>query len=181
MTYSEDSGYGRLAADWYCEPPEFVHDLLDVEDFSGVTLDPCCGGGNIPRVFHARGLECLGSDIVYRGFGTVADFFANTTPVDNLVSNPPFELLKKGEFIDHALSIARNKVAIIARLAFLEAECRREFFERVPLARVWISIGRVSMPPGGTNIPAKGGKTCYAWFVFEHGHRGKWTEGGSDA
>jgi hypothetical protein len=177
MTYSSPSGYNRVAKDWYIEPPEFVHDLLDVEDFPGVTLDPCCGVGTIPKVFRARGLECRGSDIVDRGYGTVADFFSLTEPVDNIVSNPPFNLLEKGEFVDHALSLARHKIVVVARLAFLEAERRREFFKRVPFARVWISIARVSMPPGGTDIPAKGGKTCYGWFVFCHGHTGSWRGG----
>jgi hypothetical protein len=46
-------------------------------------------------------------------------------------------------------------------------------FRETPLARVWVSSRRVSMPPGGTNIEAKGGSIAYAGFVWDHRHTGK--------
>jgi hypothetical protein len=170
------SGYARAANDFYTEPSWIVQALLGVEEFPGVTHDPACGIGTIPKAFHAKGLECGGSDIVDRGFGAVEDFFITSGRVDNIVSNPPFSETER--FVERALTIAQHKVAILARLAFLEGVKRRDgFFRRTPLARVWVSSRRVSMPPGGTDIPAKGGSIPFAWFVFRHGFNGEPTIG----
>ena len=68
--------------------------------------------------------------------------------------------------------MASGKVAVLARLALLEGIKRRELFRSTPLARVWVSSRRVSMPPGGSDIEAKGGSIAYAWFVWDHAHTG---------
>ena len=75
-------------------------------------------------------------------------------------------------FLLHALKLTTGKVALLARLALLEGQKRRALFQSTPLARVWVSSRRVSMPPGGTDIPAKGGAIAYAWFVWERGYSG---------
>jgi hypothetical protein len=170
-----DSGYERAANSWYVEPPWAVHALLEVEKFDGITHDPSCGAGNIPKVFRERGIYCTGSDIVDRGFGYVSNFLASNTSYTNIVCNPPFELTK--EFIDHALWLGIGKVAILGRLAFLESQARREWWTQVPFARLWVSSRRISMPPGGTGVEAKGGTVAYGWFVFERTHEGPATIG----
>lgn len=169
------SGYERAANDWYCEPAWIVEALLDVETFDGMTWDPACGGGTIPKTFAARGLESDGSDIVNRGYGRVADFFETTGSPPNIASNPPYGVIER--FIDHALALTTGKVAILARLALLESVRRREFFARTPLARVWVSSRRVSMPPGGSGVKAAGGTIAFAWFVWDHAHSGPPTLG----
>src|SRR5215471_6763266 len=88
--YPRNSGYQRMAKDFYVEPPWVVHLLLDVESFEGEVLDPCCGSGTIPSVCLQRGIPARGSDIVGRGFGEVCDLFTITEPVDNIVSNVPY-------------------------------------------------------------------------------------------
>jgi hypothetical protein len=65
----------------------------------------------------------------------------------------------------------------LARLALLEGIKRRQLLQTTPLARVWVSSRRVSMPPGGTDINAKDGAIAYAWFVWVHGHVGPPTIG----
>lgn len=183
-----DSGYARNANDWYVEPAEAAHALIDAERFEGETLDPACGGGNIVRVFRARGLDAWGTDLVMRYdqmetdgmprpmFGCTGDF---TRPVpdecysnvDNIVSNPPFKIAER--FIVNGLKRARRKVALLQRLAFLEGQQRAALFLSSPLARVHVFSYRISMPPGGvTGIEAKGGSVAFAWFVWEHGHQG---------
>lgn len=170
------SGYDRNENDWYVEPTWIVDALLNVENFDGLTIDPSCGGGTIPKALKRRGLSVDGSDIAFRGYGTQGlDFFKSTRPCDHVVSNPPYGVLQ--EWVDHALLLASKKVAVIARLAFLESAKRKPWFETRPLARVWVSSRRVSMPPGGTDIEAKGGSVAYAWFVFEQRHTGPWTGG----
>ena len=182
-----DSGYVRNTNDWYVEPAEAVHGLLDAERFDGETLDPACGGGNIVRVFRSRGLDCWGTDLVMRYdqmetdnmprpmFGCTGDFTKPvpshcTGNVDNIVSNPPFKIAE--QFIVNGLKRARRKVALLQRLAFLEGQQRAALFKSTPLARVHVFAYRISMPPGGTDIEAKGGSVAFAWFVWEHGHQG---------
>lgn len=166
------SGYARHALDWYQEPRWIVDALLRVEEFPGVSLDPSCGEGNIPNALNDAGWLCLGSDIEDRGYGTPhTDFFACNLSVDHIVSNPPYAPLQR--YVEHALTLASGKVAILARLAFLEGQGRQTFFDSTPLARVWVSRRRVSMPPGGTGIKATGGTVAFAWFVWEHGHTGR--------
>lgn len=171
------SGYDRVAEDWYVEDEQCVIDLLAVEKLSGINWDPSCGGGNIPRVLRAAGYHCTGSDIVNRGFGSQQDFMAPTTSgrVDNIICNPPYGIIEP--WIDKALILAQSRVIVLARLAFLEGQRRKAKFAQWPLARVWVSSRRISMPPGGTDIKASGGTIAYAWFVFDHTHCGPATVG----
>lgn len=199
----------RHEADYYPEPPEAVRVLLDVERVHGRVWDPCCGGGNIPRTLNlGSDGAAFGTDMVDRGllprdgWRGVHEFLGNDPPpflakADIIFMNPPFQLAQR--FIEKSLTIATWKVIALARLAFLESETRAPFFERVPLARVWIFPWRVSMPPGepvGSTQPAErpttelaledyaaepvnvgksatGGKVAFAWFVFEKGYVGR--------
>lgn len=166
------SGYDRVVSDFYVEPRWLVDALLDVEPLVGTCWDPSCGSGNIVMALRDRGLLCWGSDIANRGFygAGVMDFLTTTQIVGNIVTNPPYGIIE--EYIRHALPRTKHKVCILARLALLEGQKRRALFRETPLARVWVSSRRASMPPGGTDIAAKGGTIAYAWFVFEHGHVG---------
>lgn len=165
------SGYARVASDYYVEPRWCVDALLDAESFTGLSWDPSCGEGNIPKAMINRGLPCLGSDIASRGYGeTNISFFDIQKEIDNIISNPPYGIIEK--YIYHSLSMAKNKVAILARLALLEGQKRSQLFTKTPLARVLVSRRRISMPPGGSNIKATGGTVAYAWFVWEQGHAG---------
>lgn len=170
------SGYNRTENDYYVEPKWVVNALLDVEPFYGVCWDPACGSGTIPKAIADRGMLYHGSDIADRGYGTPdIDFFKSTQKVSNIISNPPYSVLQ--EWVDHSLKCTTQKVAVIARLAFLESMKRKSWFESRPIARVWVSSRRVSMPPGGADIPAKGGSIAFSWYVFEHGHKGPPTIG----
>ncbi len=174
------SGYARNADDYYCEPRVAVDALLDVEEFAdSTTWDPACGSGNIPRAFRARGYGINGTDLVDRGgCDWTMDFLAEH-PADylysNIVTNPPFNLAT--EFLLRALPLTTDKVCILQRLAWLEGKARRQVFESTPLARVWVFSSRISMPPGGSNQPAKGGSVAFAWYVWKHGHQGPPTLG----
>lgn len=169
------SGYERNADDWYVEPSWAVDALIAAErPFVGDVLDPCCGGGNIPNRLRLAGVECLASDIICRN-----DFADQILPFDqaipgmmpdSVVSNPPYNLAQ--EFVDCALTHTQDRVCVLLRLAFLEGQKRRAWFEATPLARVWVSSRRMSMPPGGSGVKAKGGTIAYAWFCWEKGHRG---------
>jgi hypothetical protein len=169
------SGCQRQALDFYREPHWAVDALLDVERFEGPVLDPARGSGTIPLVCKKRGIMATGGDIVNRGFGDQVDFFDRWEIVANILSNPPFALVER--FVKHALILASGKVAILGRLALLEGQRRRVLLEQTPLARVWVFSCRLSMPPGGRDIPAKGGSVAFAWFVWRQGYRGAPTVG----
>jgi hypothetical protein len=165
------SGYERLDSDWYVEAAWIVDALLDKEPIGKGTScwDPSCGAGNIPKRLAARGIECAASDIADRGFGQVRDFFdcGEEASAEIIISNPPYANIEK--YIEHALLLASDRVIVLARLALLEGRARRLFFETTPLARVYVSSGRVSMPPGGSDVRAAGGSVAFAWFVWQHG------------
>lgn len=162
----------REANDWYVEPSWAVLGLLDVQRFSGLTLDPACGGGNIVDVLAGRDMDAVGSDLVNRvGRFSVANFLeqrAVVDVVDNIITNPPFDLAEA--FLRKALTVARHKVAFLLRLSWLEGRARRWVYDTTPLAAVHPFASRVSMPPGGSEIPAKGGAVAFAWFVWDHSH-----------
>ncbi len=164
------SGYVRVDDDFYVEPRWVVDALLNVEPFDGVCWDPACGSGTIPKALAERGMLYHGSDIADRGYGTTGhDFMESSRRAENIICNPPYGIIQT--WVERALLLTTGKVAIIARLAFLEGMKRRDtFWDHVPLARVWICSRRPSMPPGNRNIRASNGSVAYAWFVFVHGH-----------
>ena len=178
------SGYDRVSGDWYVESPAFVEAVVNAEKIARPSLcwDPAAGCGTIPKVLRSRGIECAASDIVDRGCPdcAVADFFGeHRGTAEIIISNPPFGVLV--EFVDHALALASDRVIVVARLAFLESMKRMNFFRRTPIARVYVSGPRQSMPPGdlepqygpsGLPLPPSGGSIAYGWFVWEHGWQG---------
>lgn len=174
---SKASGYDRVADDWYLESADTVRALFAAEQFPRHVHihDPCCGGGNVPRVAIALGYSATGADIADRGYGDVVNFLDDFRPQEVIVSNPPYGIIEP--FIRHAVTIS-PLVCVVARLAFLEGRSRaRDFWPVMPIARVWVSGPRLSMPPGGTVIVAKGGSIAYAWFVFARGYQGSPTLG----
>jgi hypothetical protein len=165
--YAQDvgSGYAREGDDYYVEPEWLVHALIDKLKFPGGIHDPSCGSGTIPRVFNSRRIAASGSELRDRGYGeTGVDFLLDQRRRPNIVSNPPFGILLP--WIDHALSVADGRVCVVARLAFLESQGRKQWFETRPIEWVLVSCRRASMPPGDSTLKAAGGKVPYAWFVF---------------
>lgn len=174
----------RASNDWYQDMPEATEALLRAERFSGLSWDPACGLGTIPSTMIAAGLQCLGSDIVDRGYRhptrhvMPGDFLEviefGGREVANVVSNPPFKIAR--EFATKALSIASHKVAFLLPLSFLEGAARTRWLETTPLARVHVFSWRISMPPGelmaAGAVKPEGGKKAFAWFVWEQGWRG---------
>lgn len=175
----------RADEDFYVEPAWSVEALLDAESFIGDVYDPACGTGNIVDVCRARGLDTWGSDLVDRANGrfgpggldflTISLSSGRKKLAGSIICNPPFKNAEN--FIRRGIEVTDRKVAMLVRLAFLEGQKRRAMFEALPLSRVLVFSRRVSMPPGGLGIEAKGGSVAFCWIVFEHGHRGPATIG----
>lgn len=168
----------RADNDWYCDSPDAIEALLDAERFSGDNWDPCCGRGTIPEALEGRGMFCVATDLVYRGYGTgEVDFFDDaqvSSSFSNIICNPPYKHAQA--WAERALSIAKHKVALLLPLTFLEGQARSQWLESSPLARVHVFPWRISMSPGelltAGKVEPTGGKKAYAWFVWEHGWQG---------
>ena len=62
---------------------------------------------------------------------------------------------------------ARNKFALLLRLAFLEGANRANtIFTRVPPSRGWVFSERITFYPKGAVMKGTG-TTAYAWFVWD--------------
>ncbi len=169
--------YERNEHDWYVEQPADSAKLFMRERFEGAIHDPSCGKGNIVRVARSFGYVATGADIVRRtdlaGVEAPIDFLKDETRrFDNIVCNPPFKI--DLAFVLKALELARRKVAMLVKLSFLEGRRKyRALFETNPPTRPYVSIDRISCPPGELDdvIEPEGGMMPYAWLVWERGAR----------
>jgi hypothetical protein len=168
-----DHARERWPADWYIEPAWAVEKLFQAVPFEGAIHDPCAGSGRIPSVAKSFGYTVTAADLHDRGYpGTIVkDYFKDRIRYDNIVSNPPYKLGE--EFIHHALEFTRHKIAVIMRLPFLASQGRyNRLYKTHPPSEVLVLSKRPSMPPGGTDIPAKGGTDEYAFLVWDQGYVG---------
>jgi hypothetical protein len=165
----------RANEDFYSEGPDLSRGLFTVETFEGPIDDRCCGLGSVVLAAREAGYSAHGADIVDRGFpGTkVQDFFRTKVAAKALVMNPPYSIAR--EFVQHALQIGVEKIAIlypIARLCPVDAQ----WIYDAPLKCVWAIGPRPSILPGKNVLAgqkATGGRCDYAWLVFQKGRIGR--------
>jgi hypothetical protein len=169
----------REKDDFYPTPPEGTQALLAVEKFDGPIWEPACGAGDMSRVLEAAGYDVVSTDLVDRGYGqSRVDFLMEySTRAPNIVTNPPFKMAEA--FARHAVSLATGKVAFLVRSQFLEGLTRRTLFAQSPLARVWVFSWRLPISRGEVKPEAErqGSMATYAWFVWDHSHKGPPTLG----
>lgn len=131
-------------------------------------LEPACGAGHMSKVLAEYFGTVSSADVHPYGFGAVQDFLSAGTPpgsYDWVITNPPFRLAE--EFVLHALQVAREGVAILARTVFLESVGRYEgLFRPHPPVRVAQFTERVPMVKGRLDKKASTA-TGYAWLVWE--------------
>jgi hypothetical protein len=170
----------RSPNDFYPTPPEMTSALLSVEKFEGDVWECACGDGSMSRVLEAEGYCVKSTDLVDYGYGLPGvDFLQSPDHADNIVTNPPFNQIS--EFIEHALTRARKKIAILGRLGILEGQKRRLLWDASPMSRVWVFSKRIAcIKPGDQPYGAKGGKggmIAYAWYVWDLEYDGPTTLG----
>lgn len=170
--------------DFYPTPAWATYALIDNEKFEGNIWESACGDGAMSDVLTKTGNHIISSDLYDRGFGEVGvDFRYAEKIVDNVVTNPPFNAAE--EFVTSGLRIARHKVALLLRLAFLEgAKRQHSIFNNHAPARVWVFSERITFYPRGAERKGSG-TTAYAWFVWDQAHTGptelKWLPTGYKA
>lgn len=166
--------WDREEHEHYVEPEWCSQRLFEVEPFVQEIWDPACGFGRICESARAFGHAVKATDVVDRGYGRfhgARDFLSEDDMAANIVSNPPFDMFQ--DFANHALKLARNKVALIWLVPRLNAA---RWLAETPLARVWLLTPRPSMPPGHTITAGQkpgGGTQDFCWLVWEQGYRGK--------
>ena len=166
---------GREKDDFYPTPACSTESLLSVETFPSDVWEPACGDGAISRVFQAAGHRVVITDLVDRGYGTPRrDFLMELQlAAPAIVTNPPFKLAD--EFVLHALHLGAEKIAILARLAWLEGTARKgNLWMATPIARIWVFSKRQTLWRGDDpDAKEKGGAIAFAWFVWDRSHAGK--------
>jgi len=153
--------------DFFPTPAWATYALMDNEEFLGEIWECACGDGAMSKVLSTRGNHVKSSDLFDRGFGKVGiDFTKSTTPADNIVTNPPYNSAES--FVKVGVQLAKQKFALLLRLAFLEGVNRANtIFAETPPSRVWIFSERITFYPSGAEVKGSG-TTAYAWFVWDH-------------
>lgn len=93
------------------------------------------------------------------------DFLTAKKRATNIVTNPPYNAAEG--FVKAGHRLAKQKFALLPRLAFLEGVNRQKtIFRDAPPSRVWVFSERITFYPPGVKR-AGGGTTAYAWFVWD--------------
>lgn len=164
------SGFGtaREPMDNYPTPDIAVLSLLKEETFDGVVWEPACGSGNIARHFPGCVATDIRHDHIYGEKGI--DFLKEYRSVDHIITNPPYRLAQ--DFVEHALSCASGKVAMLCKLAFLEGYSRYSLFQENPVRTVYVFSKRLPLTKEG-DTRKQSSMIPFAWFVWENGYKGK--------
>lgn len=161
----------RAENDYYATHPEAALHLMEIEKLSHNIWECACGEGHLARTWISAGYNVKCTDLVYRGFGVGGvDFLKCTEMFDgDIITNPPYK--QALEFVEHAYELVPEgrKVCMFLKIQFLEGKRRREFFNKHPPKRVWVSTSRI---PCGRNGVFEPSAVCYAWFVWEKGWTG---------
>lgn len=152
--------------DFYPTPRWATYALVDNEPFIGDVWECACGDGSMSQVLETVTPKVYSSDLYDRGYGEHGeDFLISSRIYDNIVTNPPYNSAEG--FVKTASNLARNKFALLLRLAFLEGVNRSQtIFKSIPPSRVWVFSERITFYPKGV-VKRGSGTTAYAWFVWD--------------
>lgn len=159
--------------EFYPTPSWATKAFMEKEKFTGRVLEPACGTGHISEVVKNYN-EVDSQDLFEYGYGKSGiDFLTYSENCDNIITNPPYKLAEA--FVHKGLEIARYKVALLLRLAFLEGQKRyTSLYEVVPPSKIYVHSKRVTMYPEGKQTGGSG-TIAYAWFVWDKSYTGPTT------
>lgn len=152
--------------DFYPTPRWATMALVRNEPFEGGIWEPACGDGAMADVLASCGYDVEASDLHDRSYGeSGVDFLTSTRMADNIVTNPPYHSAEA--FVHAGLKLARRKLALLLRLAFLEGVGRQKsIFSVAPPSRVWVFSERITFYPKGADRKGSG-TTAYAWLDWD--------------
>lgn len=170
--------------DFYETPVDATNKVLNalVED-GFITTDeliyePCVGAGAMLQPLKEHGFHnIMASDIQdedYIAGEKGIDVYSIPDEVCDVVfTNPPYNMMTKGNMLDELLRISKKKVILILNIFFLSSAARKEILEQSHLRHIYIHSDRVTMYPYGQDKPKNGGTKMYAWFVWDKEYDGR--------
>lgn len=171
----------RNKNDYYQTPYSMTRQLLEVENFEGKILEPCCGAGAIVKVLrdYDKSVDyCdLNNEFSLTGiFKNFKDFINDDFDrYDNIITNPPFSLAK--EFILKAKEITNNKIAMLLPLNYLHGVTRyNEIYldRKFPLKAVYVfcryGMLEETIRDDGSY---RTGMMVYAWYIWDKDYKGE--------
>lgn len=170
---SNHSKFEREKNDFYATCPKAIDYLLEVEKFNHNIWEPACGLGHLSERLKQKGYDVLSTDLIKRGYEHhVVDFLKCTLPSDyDIITNPPYKHAQA--FVEKAIKLTKNKVAMFLKLTFLEGKARKELFKKYPPKTVYVSSSRIKCARNGKFDDFKSSAAAYAWFVWEKGYQGE--------
>jgi len=157
----------RIENDFYATPLNAIEDLIKYEKFEGKIWECACGDGVLSKVMESKNYKVYSSDLINKGYGETKDFLKTNQRVDNIVTNPPFNLAT--EFTLHGLELVNHKLALLCKLSHLEGIKRNKFiFSKKKLKKILVFSKRLSFVKNGKS----GGLMAFAWFIFDKNYNG---------
>lgn len=190
----------RPKSDLYSTPFEATHAFIRFERrtlqhlarrdrrFAGRIWEPAAGEGWLAEALNLEGFETVESDLnlhpdtLWRHRGKVRQQNFMTTKkrrASMIVTNPPFSIGDSGdEFVRHALRLRPRYAAFFLPITFQAGLNRADILEGevggLRLARVLVLSWRCTLKPPRLKLK-NDGVTCFAWFIWERGHKGPFT------
>ncbi len=171
-----ESGYERKERDLY-ETPEWVTEALlsHLPRRPSKIWEPAMGSGKMARVFSAKGLGWVGSDIEHgEDFLTEMVGPGSDEEPDSIITNPPYEL--GTEFCEHALRLmepVNGLVAMLMRTDFDHAKSRSHLFRDCPaFAKKVVLTKRIMWFEPEPGAKGKSPSFNHAWFIWDWRHEG---------
>lgn len=150
--------------DYYPTPAWATRGLLYFEKFNGYILEPCCGEGHIVKELVKNNYHVFGSDLYQYGDNDILDVFDINTEVDNIITNPPYNIAS--DVFYHLYPLIINKICFLVRMSFLESKKRYNLFQSFSPSKILIFTERLSMSPAGIKIEG-GGTVSYCWIIWD--------------
>jgi hypothetical protein len=167
------SEYARIVGDRYLTPEWVTLALIPhLPRTPTRILEPAAGAGDMAGVLRTVA-EVVACDIADGG----EDFLAAATALDcdAVITNPPYKLAT--EFIERALAAteyAAGMVAMLLRVDFDSAKCRRHLFADCPaFAKKVVLTQRIRWFADSTGSPSFN----HAWYLWCWRHQGPATIG----
>lgn len=169
----------RNKDDFYPTPDYVTEALLKNQIFSGTIWECACGMGHMSEVLKKAGYHVVSTDLVMRGYydqsPRAVDFLLEQTKMENIVTNPPFNLAF--EFMEHGIRLAERCLALLVPVRYLTGKRRARFYKEHPPSKIIVIPNKVDFMGFGNPVME------FAWFIWEKGRATSeivWSEIGND-
>lgn len=150
----------RQKDDFYPTPEYVTEALLKNHQFKGDIWECACGNGKMAEVLKKAGYSVEATDLIDRGYGRSGyDFLLENTHVDNIVTNPPFNLAY--EFIIQGLRLSTKCLALFLPIRYLTGKKRAELYKKFPPTKVIVIPNKVDF------LGNKNPVMEFAWFIWD--------------